>query len=172
MFSTESQSNPFGIRGAQVSIVSKSWLEEYLPSSKLRNIEELLGEDVGLNLRTPNGGTIPFEGWVEVQFQLSSDSESSSSLTVPFLIARDELETPIVGYNVIEEVLKDRETEGSSSIVDIMNTALKEVALENVTALVDLVRNASMEDMGVLKNGKRNLTVPRGQAVTVPCRIN
>ena len=112
--------------GAQVSIVSKSWLEEYLPSSKLRNIEELLGEDVGLNsklkniqellgedvrlnLRTANGGTIPFEGWVEVQFQLSSDTESSSSLTVPFLIARDELETPIIGYNVIEEVVKDRE---------------------------------------------------------------
>ena len=158
--------------GAQVSIVSKSWLEEYLPSSKLRNIEELLGEDVGLNLTTANGGTIPFEGWVEVQFQLSSDTESSSSLTVPFLIARDELETPIIGYNVIEEVVKDRETEGSSSIVDIMNTALKGVALENVTALVDLVQNASIEDMGVLKNGKRNLTVPRGQAVTVPCRIN
>ena len=38
--------------------------------------------------------------------------------------------------------MKDRETEGSSSIVDIMNTALKEVALENVTALVDLVQNA------------------------------
>ena len=83
--------------GAQVSIVSKSWLEEYLPSSKLRNIEQLLGEDVGLNLRTANGGTIPFEGWVEVQFQLSSDTESSSSLTVPFLIAKDELKTPIIG---------------------------------------------------------------------------
>ena len=82
------------------------------------------------------------------------------------------MESAIIGYNVIDEVVKDRETEGSSSIVDIMNTALKEVALENVTALVDLVQNASMEDMGVLKNGKRNLTVPRGQAVTVPCRIN
>ena len=30
-----------------------------------------------------------------------------------------------------------------------MNTALKDIALENVTALVDLVQNASVEDMGV-----------------------
>ena len=91
----ESHSKPFR------SIVSKSWLEEYLPSSKLRNIEELLGEDVGLNsklrnieeligedvglnLRTANGGTIPFEGWVEVQFQLSSDRVIKfSNCTIP-----------------------------------------------------------------------------------------
>ena len=58
--------------GAQVSIASKSWLEEYLPSSKLRNIEELLGEDVGLNLITANGRTIPFEGWVEQQINVGS----------------------------------------------------------------------------------------------------
>ena len=48
--------------GAKVSIVSKSWLEEHLPSSKLRNVEELLDEGTGLNLRTANGGTLPFEG--------------------------------------------------------------------------------------------------------------
>ena len=54
--------------GAQVSIVSKTWLEEYLPSAKLRNNEELLGEDAGLKLRPATGGTIPFEGWVEVPY--------------------------------------------------------------------------------------------------------
>ena len=68
--------------------------------------------------------------------------------------------------------MKDRETKGDSSIVDIMSTALKEVAKESVTALVDLVQNASEEDIGVLKSGKNNLTVPRGQTITVPCRVN
>lgn len=48
--------------GAQVSIASKHWLEEYLPSLNLRNIEELLGEKTGLNLIGANGGPIPFEG--------------------------------------------------------------------------------------------------------------
>ena len=163
------QLKPFVI---QVRIVSKSWLEEYLPSSKIRNIEELLGEDTVLNLRTANGGTIPFEGWVEVQFQLSSNSESFISLTVPLLVARDELEPPIIGYSVIEEVVKDREPKGDSSIIDIMSIALKEVAKESVTASVDLVQTASEEDFGVLKSGKNNSTVPRGQTITVLCRVD
>ena len=50
--------------GAQMSILSRSWLEEYLPPSKLRNVQEVLGEDTGLNFKTANGGTIPFEGWI------------------------------------------------------------------------------------------------------------
>ena len=93
--------------GAQVSIASKHWLEEYLPSLKLRNIKELLGEETGLNLIGANGGPIPFEGWVEVQFQLASSNQPSNPLSVPLLVARDELEFPIIGYNVIEEVIKD-----------------------------------------------------------------
>ena len=71
-------------------------------------------------------------------------------------------ETPIIGCNVIEEVVKDRETEGSSSFVEVMNTAWREVALENVTALVEMEQTARLEDFGVLKSGERNLRLPRG----------
>ena len=101
--------------GAQVSIVSKHWLEEYLLSLNFRNIVELLGEETGLNLTGANGGPIPFKEWVEVQFQLASSTESSNPLTVPLLVARDELEFPIIGYNVIEEVIKDRGLVGGES---------------------------------------------------------
>ena len=48
--------------GAQVSIVSKSWLSKNLSSSKLRDTEELLGEEAELNLRAANGGIITFIG--------------------------------------------------------------------------------------------------------------
>ena len=75
--------------GAQVSIVSKSWLSENLSSLKLRNVEELLGEEAELDLRATNGGIIPFIGWVEVQFQLAFDMQSSVPLTVPVLVAND-----------------------------------------------------------------------------------
>ena len=69
--------------------MSKSWLSENLSSLKLRNVEELLGEEVELDLRATNGGIIPFIGWVEVQFQLASDMQSSVPLTVPVLVAND-----------------------------------------------------------------------------------
>ena len=69
--------------GAQVSIASKGWLGENLPMLNLRNIEELLGEEAGLNLIGANGGPIPFEGWVEVQFQLASSTQAAAPITVP-----------------------------------------------------------------------------------------
>ena len=87
--------------GAQASIVSKSWLSKNLSLSNVRNIEELLGEETELNLKAANGRIIPFIGWVEVQFQLASDTHSSVPLTVPILVARDEVEHPVIGYNVI-----------------------------------------------------------------------
>ena len=83
--------------GAQVSIMPKSWLGEYLPSSRLRNIEELLGEESGLNLIGANGGPIPFEGWVEVKFQLASSTQLANPITVPLLAARHELKSLIIG---------------------------------------------------------------------------
>ena len=109
--------------GAKVSIVSKRWLSKNLSSSKLKNIEEL-PEEEELNLRAANGGMIPFIGWVEVQFQLASDTHSSVPLTVPILVARDELEHPVIGYNVIEEMIKDRaqaQRESDGAVIVIMN---------------------------------------------------
>ena len=98
--------------GAQVSIASKSWFEEYLPSLKPRNTAELLGEEAGLNLIGANGGPIPFDEWVEVQFQLTSGTQSSIPLTVPLLVAKGDLEYLIIGYNVIEEVIKSPDQMG------------------------------------------------------------
>ena len=161
--------------GAQVSIASKSWLGEYLPSLKTRKIEDLLGEEAGLNLIGANGGPIPFDGWVEVQFQLTSGAQSSTPLTVPLLVARDDLEYPIIGYNVIEAVMKGPDEmgeESTESLREIMSSAFSEVKQESITALVDLVQSAGVERLCVLRSGKDNLTVPRGQTVAVACRVD
>ena len=151
--------------GAQVSIVSKCWLSKNVSSSKLRNIEDLLGEEAELNLRAANGGMIPFIGWVEVQFQLASDTHSSVPLTVPILVARDELEHPVIGYNVIDETIKDRtqvQGESDGAVIDIMNAAVRELTVKSVNALVDFVRGPAEDCLCVLRSSKINITVPQG----------
>ena len=155
--------------GAQVSIASKSW-----PSLKTRKIEELLGEEAGLNLIGANGGPIPFDGWIEVQFQLTSGAQSSTPLTVPLLVARDDLEYPIIGYNVIEEVIKSPDQMGGESTESLreMSSAFTQVKQESVTALVDLVQSAGVERLCTLRSGKNNLTVPRGKTAAVACRVD
>ncbi|PFX25321.1 hypothetical protein AWC38_SpisGene10089 [Stylophora pistillata] len=163
------------LTSAQVSIASKSWLGEYLPSLKPRNIAELLGEETGLNLIGANGGPIPFDGWVEVQFQLTSGAQSSTRLTVPLLVARNDLEYPIIGFNVIEEVIKSPDQMGEDGAVplnEIMKSAFSEMEQEKVIMLVDLVQRTDVERLCVLRSSKNNLTVPRGQTVAVACRVD
>ena len=78
-----------------------------------------------------------------MQFQLASDTHSSVPLTVPILVARDQLENPIVGYIAIEETIKDRtqvQGESDGAVTDIMNAAFRELTVESVNALVDFLR--------------------------------
>ena len=87
--------------GAQVSISSHSWLKQCIPGCEIRDVVELLGMD-GLELKA-NGTELPFEGWVEPTFHLIED-DADNTVTVPFLIAKDFLYMPIVGFKVIEEL--------------------------------------------------------------------
>ena len=66
----------------------------------------------GLDLKAANGGVIPFIGWAEVEFHLTSYVQTSVLLKVQILVARDELLYPIIhGYNVIEEMIRKSDKE-------------------------------------------------------------
>ena len=90
--------------GAQMSIISKQTLTELCPESCLRSIAELI--DGELNLSAANGSDISYNGWTEIEFQLSNSTKHDPVIQVPFLVTESPMEHPIIGYNVIEEVLK------------------------------------------------------------------
>ena len=99
--------------GAQVSISSHSWLKQCIPGCEIRDVVELLGMD-GLELKA-NGTELPFEGWVEPTFHLIED-DADNTVTVPFLIAKDFLYMPIVGFKVIEEITKNLDRGPSATV--------------------------------------------------------
>ena len=99
--------------GAQVSIMTRGMLEEKLPGTVVRDISELIS--VGLDLTAANGTKIPFIGWADVRVRLPSSAEEVRDVHVPFLITVDRLEMPILGYNVIEELVKTSTQEGEST---------------------------------------------------------
>ena len=70
----------------------------------------------GLDLKAANGTDLRYEGWVELTFNLTED-DFDHNVKVPFLIAKDSLDMPIVGFNVIEEITKHFES-GSSARVN------------------------------------------------------
>ena len=51
--------------GAQVSIVSESFLKSQLSSVQTQDIEQLLGSNGSISLQAANGTDIPYCGWVE-----------------------------------------------------------------------------------------------------------
>lgn len=84
--------------GAQVSIISRSLVRNCLPCCDVRDIGELLGMN-GLYLKAANGTDLPYEGWVELAFS-PIEGNFDHTIKVPFLVAKDSLNTPIVGFTL------------------------------------------------------------------------
>ena len=59
--------------------------------------------DIELNLTAANGSKVPYIGWVELNFRLRS---SKNELAVPFLVTEQSLNSPLIGFNVIEDIMK------------------------------------------------------------------
>ena len=93
--------------GAQLSIIPVKSLQEHLESIAIRPLSELL--ETSLNLTAVNGTQIPYIGWVEVRLKLTPSSSNSTQveLVAPFLVTSENLDCPILGYNAIEELVRN-----------------------------------------------------------------
>ena len=88
--------------GTHVSIISNEFLRRNCPDVVVKDISELL--NTKLSLTAANGSEIPFIGWVELNFRLSS---CNNELKVPFLVTEQYLDSLLIGFNVKEEIVKD-----------------------------------------------------------------
>ena len=158
--------------GSQVCVVSRKWQQTHLPLEVLRNVDELLRVGEELNLEAMNGTDIPFDGWIEVGFNLAGDKTTADELTVPFLVGQQDHEYPIIGFNVMEEVLRTHS--GNFQVANtIIQQSFPSVHHTKVGALVNLIQTRS-QDTGTtaVKVGKRDVMLPKGEATKVKCRIH
>ncbi len=86
--------------GAMVSLLSLDWLKENFPDYELLSIEEYLeGDD--MHLCAANNTKVEVEGVVVLNFGIGKSFE----IPVPFIVTKDHLENPIVGYNLIKHIV-------------------------------------------------------------------
>ena len=138
----------------------------------LRNVEELLGAGGELNLEAMNGTDIPFDGWIEVRFKLAGDDTTADELTVPVLVGQKEQEYPIIGFNVIKEVLSQR-SENPQAASNIIQQSFPLVLHTQVGALVNLIQSRSQDPgTATVKVGKRDVMLPKREATKVKCQIH
>lgn len=163
--------------GAQASIISEEWRSQHLPQTAVRPVEELLGPGTLIGVAA-NQTEIPFVGWVEVEFQLNGKLNQSQRLHIPVLVSSDPnvAEEPIIGFNVIEEIVKGPRTlEGETPIdgtVNMVRDAFS-VSVKAAKELVQIMQVCRTNDSScVVRTGKGKVRLPPGQATTIQGRAH
>lgn len=157
--------------GAQVSIIDKSWKHKYIPQQEVRPLSDLIGNR-GLDLTAANGGQIPYDGWVELTFNLPGNKDPNLGIRVPFLVSRVGLVRPILGFNVIQELILGQE--GDIEVVAVIGKLLREaMQLEDDKAqtMVNLIHTReSNRHLVMVRVGRRDIVVCPGQVTRINAR--
>ena len=143
--------------GAQVSLISEDHLKQICPEAKVQNISTLLNSN--LRLTAANGLDIPFRGWTKLSFQLENND---TILLVPFLVTKDSMEMPLIGYNVIAELSIQPEFSAFDSQTF---PGLTTVSISTVTSILQKSRD---EDLCIVKTNKKDHVIPAEQSKILP----
>jgi len=146
--------------GAQVSLVNDNWLHKYLENFEVRPVTELLE---GMEIEGVGSNVIPYSGYVVLDVEMTD----GRAVKVPFLVTSAKLRQPVIGTNVMEEMV--------SSYGDIqLSSALKQqdkVAVSAITAEL-LTEYHSLSTVKTVRNGRKcDQTIKAGQIGVLKCRI-
>ena len=86
--------------GSMISMVDRVWLDKNFPNTEIKPITDFMEEE--LEVRAANSTTIQLDGVVVLDFSLADEGETVS---VPFVVSSRKLVEPILGYNVIEDLV-------------------------------------------------------------------
>ena len=98
---------------------------------------------------------------MEINCKLLDDT---SEISVPFLVTREELSLPIIGYNVIELFIKDNEPD------QVLPAVTKSFAKTDANALIGYITGDASDSLCVVKTTKKDAVIPKGQTVNVTSR--
>jgi len=157
--------------GAQVSILSEGFLKSQLSSVQIQDVEQLLGSNGSISLQAANRTDIPCCGWAEIGVRLSNENEAE--IRVPFLVTKEDIEQPIIGFNVIELMVKNTEGEvHGDKLLGRMMKSFHQSRDSDIQALISIIRATNSDELCLVKSTKKSHIVPAGQTVRLPCRAN
>ena len=156
--------------GSQISIVSSDFVKQQYPSLQPRKLEEILGTSI--ELRAANNSPIPYRGFVELTFELaaSRDGDKTFRLNVPFLVSDCHIANPIIGYNVIEEVIKSAQPD-KDNLVRAFQVAFEQTR-ETTEALINEIEAVKEQDLTTIRSPNCQITLQPTEVTTVVCRGN
>ena len=148
--------------GSMVSMVDRHWLRENFPDEKVYSVEEFLG--TSLHLQAANATTIKFDGVVILRFSL----EEEGGFLVPFLVSSDAMENPILGYNVIADLILNGSDKQKKALENSLASQRTDFSIDPLVSLVER-RHNNGDFLSEVKLPK-SVKVPAGHRIKVKCR--
>lgn len=146
-------------------------MKETLPDVQIQPLESLLF-DHPLRIAAANGTDVPFDGWADIELQVCSENHGHVTIQVPVLISRNSLNCPLLGSNVIAEIIKTHK-KGEADISALLKEALSvsETAVEALVSVLQILTPDEITPECSVRTGKRGVNIPAGQICEVRCRI-
>ena len=163
--------------GSQISILSSSFVKKNFPDNQVHDLSELLEVKTRLELRAVNNTPVPYSGFIEIEFELLN-SNKETSLTVSFLVTESNITNPIIGYNVIEQIVKqetylnNNHEENNSKVAESLQSSFQNSDVKTIEALVNLIVEEKETDFAIIKSPNRHIVIPPKQSFKLTCRGN
>lgn len=159
--------------GAQVSIIDEDWRKKYLPTRDVQPLSEIVGPSAGLEVFAINGEIIPFSGWVEATVSLPGHDGTRYSVQVPFLVSQLQLERPLLGFNVISELITGpRDREGILTTLHSLKSSTGNTQDDLVEVSLGFIHADKVyADTGRVRVGPQGVTIRPGHVANVKCRV-
>ena len=151
--------------GSMISALTSSWVREKVPTASLEPISTFVEDEGEIKFLAANGTEVTMIGCVVLPFCIGG-----STFPVPFLVTEADLSSPIVGYNVIEHVIK---TGRSEDVIHMLTESIRGVEAGKVEVMVDLIRkkvDGEEDRLGELRTVKP-VVVPAKGTARVRCRV-
>ena len=85
---------------------------------------------------------MPYIGWVELRVRLSS---CDNDLKVQFLVTEQYLDSPLIGLNVIEEIVKS--SNGDIALSQIMTSSFPDLDSQAASVFVNFIDSLNQDEL-------------------------
>ena len=159
--------------GAQVSIICLQHVKKYLKGTPVNKIEDLLDPGASLELKTANGTTLPYLGWISVRCEFKGNSNGVGVIDLPMLATASNIDNLIIGYNVLQELIgKCNSGSETDEISSILGSSLPQKIAGNLNAIINCIRKQRDPYLSTVKTLKRDVTIPARKTKKLSFRIN
>ena len=152
--------------GAQVSLISNAWLKKSGIEAEVRDVKELL-ED--FEVQSASNTKIPFEGYVMLKLRL--DGWGSQVIQAPFLVTDQQLDNPIIGTNVIQQMVLLTDKFEKNVADAIFEHSFQSLEAKKLKLLVNLIRKVQQKSKStVVTCNKKKIIIPKNCQRKIKCK--